>query len=455
MKRILRLALLIAPVLVLGGCVILGDKIDQFRWRFTTLPFFVFDNAQGYKCPDQPPVMDEPVNLAVAISGGGSRSAVFAAGVLEQLAWIKDPRRPAHSVLDSCDAISAVSAGSLAAAYYGLYKPADFCDPQATTDFFQRFKSNMTVDYAMYGWVHYVSHPWEAAMKYYARYRFVQTLANTFDQYAFAGATFGDLHKREICGESPTIIMNSASLDIGKKFLFTNLNVRQNFCVDPDMLCPKINSMVPACDRPALQLIGQITASPIYSSFGFDAIDSDICSFRLASAVAASSAYPVVPGPAALIDYCSGGYVHLADGGVNDNFGIDALVQLYMNKLQSASTPRRVVIISIDATAPLEPIKTGDPNGIVSSITYGERANTIVGTRGQTLAMGLYGAQHMIQVIPISLFCSTKVQELESKQTNLCLSERDMYTLLGAAAEVTQALCPSIQAALAGKAVGK
>ena len=39
----------------LAHSVMLGDRADEFRWHFTTLPFFVFDNAPGYKKPPQPP----------------------------------------------------------------------------------------------------------------------------------------------------------------------------------------------------------------------------------------------------------------------------------------------------------------------------------------------------------------------------------------------------------------
>src|SRR5215208_668525 len=156
-KRLLRLLLCAAATTVLTGCVLLGDKLDQFRWHFLTLPVFVFDNAPGYECPQQPPVMEDRTNFAVAISGGGSRSAVFAAGVMEQLAHLQDPQHPGQTVMDSCDVISAVSGGSMAAAYYSLYKPADFSNAEETAAFFQRFKSNMTVDFQFRGVAHYLT----------------------------------------------------------------------------------------------------------------------------------------------------------------------------------------------------------------------------------------------------------------------------------------------------------
>ncbi|OYT68550.1 MAG: hypothetical protein CFK52_14790, partial [Chloracidobacterium sp. CP2_5A] len=97
-------------------------------------------------------------------------------------------------------------------------------------------------------------------------------------------------------------------------------------------------------------MLAQMQASPVCRSFGFDTINSDIRPFRLASAIAASSGYPLLPGPAALIDYATNGYVHVADGGINDNFSMDALVEMYLARLQRAPRANRLVIISIDAT---------------------------------------------------------------------------------------------------------
>ena len=447
MKRFTRLFTWGGLALALGGCVLAGDKLDQFRWHFVTAPFFVFDNAQGYQEPPQTPVMDESVNVAIAISGGGSRSAVLAAGIMEQLAQIPNSRTGGN-VLDSVEVVSGVSGGSLAAAYYGLYKPAKFDDPQKTTEFFQQFKSHMTVDLFMRGWVHYLSHPWEGAMKYYSRYRMVQSLANTMDQYVFHGANFGHLQEREACGESPIILLNSASLDTGSKFIFTNLNVQKRFAVNPDKLGDMLPSLAPSADVSALGILAQSAGSPIFCSYGFDSIDSDISTFRLASAVAASSSYPILPGPSALFNYVTNGYVHLADGGANDNFGIDSIVQLHLNRLQTSGKRSRLVVISIDATTPLIPQKEGDPNGYVSAISYGARASTAMATRGQTLATAILDSQRTIRVIPLRLAECGVSKELYGEIASYCISESDMYKVLGAATELVQKHGPEIEEAL-------
>lgn len=436
LKRASRFLVAGAALTLLSGCVILGDKLDQFRWTFMTLPLYVFDNVAGYKNPEQPPVMEEPVNLAISISGGGSRSAVFSSAVLEQLAYIPDPRHPGRTILDGVDAISAVSGGSLSATYFSLYKPADFSNQDVNVEFFQRYKSNMTTDFQMRGVAHYLTHPWEAVGKYYTRYRFVQTLGETFDQHIFKGSNFNMLHEREMAGEAPVTLINATSLDTGKKFLFTNLNVQQNWGFDPAGLIGRLPQVAPAADRQGLTLMAQVMGTPMFQPFGFDAINSDIGVFRLSHAVATSCAYPVVPGPAALVNYAQTGYVHLADGGVNDNSGMDSLVGLYLGQLARSSKPKKLVILAVNvAQQPLSK-EEQDPDGYVSSIEYADRASSTLGTRAQTLAQVMYNAPQAVNIIPINLVDASYSKQYDSEMTMLAISERDALTLVNAAVEM-------------------
>jgi predicted acylesterase/phospholipase RssA len=407
----------------LAGCVLLGDKADQFRWHFGTLPFYVFDNAPGYKRPPQPNVLNKPVNVVIAISGGGTRSAVFAAGAMEQLAYL--PRPDSQSVLERAQVVSGVSAGSLAAAYYALYKPPRFHDPAEKEAFFRQFKSHMSVDFWMRGWAHYLSHPWEGVLKYYTRYRFAQTLANTFDEHLFLGQTFADLSRREAAGEAPVTLINGTVLDTGERFVFTNLEVGKHFTVDPTRFQ----------GDPFLHILATAFTAPTFRAVGFDSINSDILDFRVASAVAASSAFPVLPGPLTIRNYATGGYVHIADGGVSDNTGIDSLVQLFLAKAQRENS--RLVIIALDASAPLVPKRLKDPNGYVGSAKYAENANFIQGSRSQTLAFLMYNATPRIRVVRLPLWESAFAQTLDPVP-QLYISESDWHRVLCAAEDVVK-----------------
>jgi NTE family protein len=70
--------------------------------------------------------------IALSFSGGGSRAAAFAYGVLAGLDQTPMPNRPT-TLFDRIDFVTGVSGGSVLAAYYGLKKR------QALADFKQRF----------------------------------------------------------------------------------------------------------------------------------------------------------------------------------------------------------------------------------------------------------------------------------------------------------------------------
>ena len=77
------------------------------------------------------PARRDDITLALSFSGGGSRAAALAYGVLLEL---RDTRIGAHRerrLLDEVDAISAVSGGSFTAAYYGLHGDDTFRDFEA------------------------------------------------------------------------------------------------------------------------------------------------------------------------------------------------------------------------------------------------------------------------------------------------------------------------------------
>ena len=67
------------------------------------------------------PAPDREVLVGVALSGGGSRAALFGAAGLEALGRLQAPG--GGSVLEQVAYLSSVSGGSVAAAYYASRKP--------------------------------------------------------------------------------------------------------------------------------------------------------------------------------------------------------------------------------------------------------------------------------------------------------------------------------------------
>jgi hypothetical protein len=229
------------------------------------------------------------------------------------------------------------------------------------------------------------------------------------------------------------------SLDTGSKFLFTNLNASRNFRVEPENLLAKLPSVVPSGDLQGMRMVAQTFSSPICRSFGFDDIDSDICQFRLSHALAASMAQPMVPGPVVLVDYARVGYVHLADGGLNDNFGIDAAVEAYLTKLQDTGKRRKLVIISLDATAREDTDdKSGDPDSHKGAIAYGKRAFITASARGQNYSHIMLSNLDSIRLVTLRLNSIPGTERLETLGQGACISEKDMYIVLDAACKVVQ-----------------
>jgi hypothetical protein len=71
--------------------------------------------------PRRSPGPDSDLLVGVALSGGGSRAALFAAAGLEALGRVRVPG--GGSLLEWAGYISSVSGGSVAAAYYASRKP--------------------------------------------------------------------------------------------------------------------------------------------------------------------------------------------------------------------------------------------------------------------------------------------------------------------------------------------
>ncbi|MFZ0929752.1 MAG: patatin-like phospholipase family protein [Syntrophobacteraceae bacterium] len=248
--------------------------------------------------------------VMLTFSGGGTRAAAFSYGVLEAL---RDTEISIHGrkkrMLDEVDFISGVSGGSFTAAYYGLFGDRIF------EDFESRFlKKNIQgglISGTLFNPVNWA----KLSSPYYNR---SDLAADYYDRYVFNHGTFGDILARG----GPMIVINATDMVLGARF---------SFIQDP-----------------------------------FDVICSDLCSFSVARACAASSAVPVVLSPVTLRNYAgkcgyqvppalaeamqpprdvtsrrfdlannmlpfldsqNKPYIHLVDGGVADNLGLRAVLE--------------------------------------------------------------------------------------------------------------------------------
>jgi NTE family protein len=224
--------------------------------------------------------------LIAAFSGGGYRAAAMAFAVMEvldetEIVW--DGQR--RTLMQELDAISAVSGGSLAAAYFAR-------DPE---DFLPSFRSRVldfNLQAALLTRVLSLSGLWRQTSPTYGRGDLLQEV---LDENIFAGLTYADLPRRR-----PMVSINATNMRFGARFEF--------------------------------------------SQDQFDRLCSDLNPFPVARAVAASMAVPLVlspitlwnykdscPGPVATVPVrgiaASSSYIHLVDGGLADNTGVHAVLE--------------------------------------------------------------------------------------------------------------------------------
>lgn len=272
----------------------------------------------------------------LAFSGGGTRAAAMAYGVLEEL---RDTPITVDGqqvrLLDEVTHITSVSGGSFASAYYGLYGDKIFEDFE-NEFLLQNVQKHLTVSLLR-------------PLHWFTRKGRTDRAIDYYNKILFHDATFGDMMQPG----RPMIIINASDLAYGVRFSF----IQDYF----DLLC------------------------------------SDIRDYPIAAAVAASSAVPVVFNPVVIQNY-SGcpqhkvapqvaemaqrsdelsqmlvglqsyadkeehEYIHFVDGGITDNMGLRAMSDVVLvsggakqllNKTQR-KIPKLVVVLSVNASTDKE-----------------------------------------------------------------------------------------------------
>jgi NTE family protein len=248
--------------------------------------------------------------ICLAFSGGGTRAAALSYGVLEQLRNTRITWKGIEkSLLDEVDCISSISGGSFTAAYYGLFGERIF------QDFRGRFLEVNVQGALIWKLVNPVN--WiRLASPYFSR---IDLAGEYYDRELFEGKPFASLAEPS---RRPFVILNATNMANGERFEFTQEQ--------------------------------------------FDFLASDLNSYPVSRAVAASSAFPFLLSPISLKnyphtnfilpkDYESGlddydvnrrryywamnraiytddrrlPYLHLMDGGLADNIGLRPIEAAY------------------------------------------------------------------------------------------------------------------------------
>jgi hypothetical protein len=165
------------------------------------------------------------VLVGLALSGGGSRAGLFAAGGLEALARLHEPGDRC-SILERITHVSSVSGGSIAASYLGAKKPgrgtpvlvgAGGLHPAYET-FFERFADAMRANlWKRTQWRQFKKLRWLNPSKR------ARSLAEVLDELFLDEMTLADVNRREASGDLPVLIFNSTWYNSGKRFAISSL----------------------------------------------------------------------------------------------------------------------------------------------------------------------------------------------------------------------------------------
>ena len=294
------------------------------------------------------PVPERDVLIGVALSGGGSRAALFGAAGLEALAGVRMP--DGSSLLERIDHVSSVSGGSIASSYYVLKKPgrdAKVLNPDGTLSeayrtFFQQYREALSQDFETeLIWRQLLSFRWvNSALA-------AKTLAEILVDRLYGRSFIGDVAARERAGDSPGLIVNTTLYNNGRRFAITAIppeGFDYDYFADLERSIARRGGVMepsPYLEKRYKQLL---PVTPIETHI-------DPCRMLLAGTVAASASFPPLVGPISLRVGDEDQYWHVGDGGLYENSGIESLLFLHLKRHQ-AKKVKRTLIIAFDSSFP-------------------------------------------------------------------------------------------------------
>lgn len=400
---LLRITAIIAFLLLASGCA--SYVLNQ--------PLTAYNPDAGYRFPES---IEEDLSntsnsdslfVCLAFSGGGTRAAAFAYGVLEKLRdttiyW----EGKTTSLLDEVDCISGISGGSFTAAYYGLFGKRIF------EDFRERFLDRDIQGELLaralnpLNWLRLAS----------PKFNRIDLATELYDETVFDGKTFDDLILQ---GKRPFIILNATDLVSGQSFEFTQ-------------------------DQ-------------------FDFLGSDLGKLPVARAVSASSAFPFLLSPVSLKNYAlpkeysipkeiTNGlrnydynrrlwhwasrlneyldkkehpYIHLMDGGLSDNIGMRAIENVYrrsggfirqrINSVNEKSGIKKLVFIIANArTENQDKISKNDVPPDISEVGFKTATIALDNYSFETIESMRDLVNQRQQTQEILVHCNNKLKECSS-----------------------------------------
>ena len=345
---------MVAALAVLGGCSSARPWINE--------PLKPEDQALTERRSE----LEPSILVAVTLSGGGARAAAFGFGVLTEMQVTRfDWNGRPTTLLDATDVISGVSGGSIVAAYLAAHGIEGL--PRFEQEFLrQNFQNSLITQALRPGNLVDLTSPWIGR---------THLLARRLDTL-YGGLTFGDVARRP---GHPQLFITATDLSLGSGFEFT----RDQF----GLICSDLRTV------PLSFAVASSSAVPLLLSPMTLKNYSDQCTehktVSRAGTLAAGGDYRARLYRAHELSYLDAQrkpYIHLVDGGLADNLGVQRMLDRALlggglrETLSESGIPpgtiRKLVLITVNAERdPSENIDMNDkvPNmaQVVDSLLFG------------------------------------------------------------------------------------
>ncbi len=304
-------------------------------------PIFLVQRSHGYYLEHMIHQGSDDLLLLLTFSGGGTRAAALAYGVLEVLRDIVvEIEGRQRRLLDEVDSISAVSGGSFTAGYYGLFGERIFEDFEAgflahdvQSDLHWRL---LTPANAL-------------KMLLSPRYDRSDLVADYFDELMFEGKTFGYILVRG----GPSILLNATDVTLGTQFTFDQTQF--------NMLCSDLMQVPVSRAAVASSAVPILFSSIVLRNYAGQ------CQYQppewivgaLYERNITSHKFHRAKREMAYLNQAARPFIHLYDGGLADNLGVRTLLGRIIQAggiweaLQAAEliNLRKLVVIVVNAQA--------------------------------------------------------------------------------------------------------
>ena len=301
------------------------------------------DTAQGYRLDNAMEAKAQDENFVVmAFSGGGTRAAALGYGVLEELSRHPLPMDGTVTTLtDSTDIVYGVSGGSVLAAYYSLHGKDTI--PSFEKNFlkqnFQKLVIRQTLSLA------------NMPRMLSPEFGRGDMLQEQFENTLFGKTSFADLAYRR---KGPFAVISATDMSLGRRVDFTQ-EFFDNLCLDLSQLrvarAVAASSAVPLVFSPVtLNNHGGRCGYAMPEKLQLSETDSE------AGAMQRTTRQEFLNQFQSYADSGKRPYIHLLDGGLTDNLGLRNLLEAQEIYPKSAmrnrllhSQNRRIIVISVNA----------------------------------------------------------------------------------------------------------